>query len=346
MMIKNKEIIIGSSALKFHGFFVDGYRYSNMDLDSIVCGDSVVYDGVCDDVLNIPAHIFDMVDHVCGHATPDAILTIKMSHLQWDIKWDKTLCDIIMLMESGYTFKLELYHALVDYWKSYHGDKKKHLSLDKNKNDFFNDAVDYIYDHDLLHEYVAYPNQPMYKRCLKDGEDVLIDRDKFFAMPLDHQVKMFQEEVMTIAIERLIIPKIVKGLRPMSLSSAYKWSLQRTITNLTKNWASDFIIFNIVKMINPDFNQMKQAVEMVIKEKVGDQKGFVDVGYLDIDKYLSFDNMVVVSTKQMGIYRNRILSDPNGVTYSVDDTILGVPIPFWASSRRVEKVVREVVTYG
>ena len=243
----NEPIIVGSTALKYFGL----NRNEPKDIDRWFVDGSLGSTNQEDDHI-IPKYIFDMIETKNGYATPDTIYTIKCSHFQWDIKWEKTKQDILWLKSKGCKLKLRLYDALVEHWKDVHGDKT-FLSLNKSKEDFFTDGVVYRYDHDYLHELVAHPNEPAYKQCLKVGADVTTDYNKFCNMPYSEQVRMFREEITVIACERwLLNPK-----NKITWYESYLLSLNKTLTRLTKGWASDFIIFNIEDFVKPDYEMFK-----------------------------------------------------------------------------------------
>lgn len=213
------------------------------------------------DKVDMPTYIIELVPHEDNYATLDAVYTIKCSHLGWDIFWNKHCKDVIKLAEFGCRIIPELYEALVEYWKQTKGNVEQ-LSMKKSKEDFFTDSVNYVYDHDYLHELVAYPNAPVYTYCLKDGEDVLISKDKFDNMPFEQQVRMFREEISVIAAERwLINPSAKKDITPYK---AYKYALRKTCTTLTKNWATRFIVLNMKHFCSPDeshFRHMLHTIE-------------------------------------------------------------------------------------
>lgn len=231
----------------------------------------------------IPNEIMSVVPHESGKATKDALYTIKCSHFQWDIHWEKTKADILYMKSKGCKLLPDLYETLKNFWKKEHGNKE-FLSLKQSKDKFFNDFVDYKYDHDYLHELVALPSVPVYTHCLKDNEDVLIDKEKFFSLPFDQQVKMFKEEITVIACERWLLSDKFKG----DWLKAYHLSLKKTLTNLTKGWASDFIIFNLEYFINPDFEMFRNLfnnleelkmskVDMKVFEEVQQELGYDDI---------------------------------------------------------------------
>ena len=122
-------------------------------------------------------------------ASLNDLLTIKLSHLLYDIFWHKHLNDYLVFKKHSATVNNGLYEFLQEYWKEVHGNKTN-LSLYKTKDVFFDDFVKKEYDHDYLHELVAFPHNPVYSVCLKDGQDVMIDKEKFFSLPFEQQVKM------------------------------------------------------------------------------------------------------------------------------------------------------------
>jgi hypothetical protein len=128
--------------------------------------------------------------------------------------------------------------------------------LDKTKKDFFTDGVKYKYDHDWLHELVAYPNPPVYTKCLRPGADVMISKKSFDKLTNDDKIRMFREEITVIAIERWL----VQDGNKLSWLRAYQYALKKTITNLTKNWANDFLIMNLKEFCKPDYQYFKHAL--------------------------------------------------------------------------------------
>lgn len=275
------KIVVGSVAL-------ENYRMNRnqpKDIDYWVSGDSIPPFG---DVTVMPEKILNLVPTFNGYATPDAVFTIKCSHLPWDIKWEKTKNDILWLKSHGCEVLTELHTELRKHWESVHGGKD-FLSLNKPKEDFFNDHVTYLYDHDYLHEVVASPREPVYKSCLKDGEDVLIDRAKFDLLSFEDKVRMFREEVNVIALERWVLNPHWNG--QVSWYEAYGLALKKTIISLTKNWANVFIVENLDKFVKPDYSYFREALKLEerLMSKV-DMKVFEDLA--EELKYESLEELV------------------------------------------------------
>jgi hypothetical protein len=179
--------------------------------------------------------------------------------MAWDIFWDKHKQDVLtMKLVNGCEIIPDLYETLVEHWKEEHGDKD-FLSLYKSKDEFFTDGVVYVYDHDYLHELVAWPNRPVYESVLKDGHQVAIDHEKFLRLPFEQQVRMFREEISVIAAERwLISPKTCGKIHWIK---AYQMALRKTVTSLTKNWATEFILMNLEYFHKPDYGYFEYLIK-------------------------------------------------------------------------------------
>jgi hypothetical protein len=183
------------------------------------------------------------------YATLDQMYTIKLSHSHWELpngSWHKHIYDLIKLQDAGGQLDLDLYKILYKVWEQMHG--KKVMNLAQDKTEFFDDAVRRMFDHDSLHESVAFGERPVYEEILKDGATVDVDSDKLWALPRQRIVQLFVEEICVTALERKVIPSNYS----CSPGAAYLWALRRTITSLTKGKSSRFILENIKEFITPD----------------------------------------------------------------------------------------------
>jgi hypothetical protein len=184
-----------------------------------------------------------------GYATLDELYTIKVSHAYWELKngsWDKHMCDLLVLQDNGAVLDMELHKLLYPVWVAKHGNKKMNLSQAAGM--FFADAVTRIYDHDSIHDSVAFGERPLYERILKDGETVDIDPDKMWnGLTFDEQVLLFREEIAATALERWMIPTNYH----FSPGLAYTLALKKTITSLTKGRSARFIVTNFRQFMKP-----------------------------------------------------------------------------------------------
>ncbi|GAA0955499.1 DUF7275 domain-containing protein [Nonomuraea longicatena] len=235
-------LIIGSTALAF--WYADAAR-APKDLDVFSAEPVADADAFWDD---------DFKPWLSGGdglrwATPNELMTIKASHAYWDLRngsWPKHMGDMLLMKKLGAQIIPELHHMLYRVWERRYGVKR--VDLTQEATDFFNDAVKRIYDHDSIHDSVAYGERPLYESVLKDGATVQVDMSKVRALSYDDQVRLFREEIYATALERKVIPSDYQ----CSPRWAYAWALRRTITSLTKGWSAQFIVANYDVFHTPD----------------------------------------------------------------------------------------------
>ena len=301
-------IIIGTTALDYYGIKIR----DPSDIDVMVPVDSVGKYKEDYDVVPVSQRLYNKLNKylpIIGkkfqrsiYATPDMVYTIKCSHLGWNNpKWEKHKKDILTLKHKGCKILPDLYRELIAWWREDLGDKA-FLSLDKTKEQFFTDRVVYVYDHDYLHTLVSYPNRPLYEKCLQEGKEVLIDKQKFFSLPFDQQIKMFKEEIYTIALERWFLTGYWQE-RGISWLKSYQLALKKTITNLTKGWATDFIVENLEFFIKPEYNVFESVVRQLNKEKI-------------MSKYLQEEGVNLIKEIYLAAVEEKVsdhLTDPEDV---------------------------------
>lgn len=258
------RIIVGSTAAKMR---LDGFsRKFKFDCD--IWSDNKTDNVGCVDFSEMPSEImtaFSRQSQLSGYANIDDLLTIKLSHLPWDIFWNKHASDyLVFKMKYKGVVNKPLYELLKLHWNKVHSNKKN-LNLYKTKDEFFDDFVAKEVEHDYLHELVAYPERPLYTRCLKDGQEVMIDRDKFLKLSFVDQVQMFREQINVICLERWVLNTKTHG--KIHFIDAYNRSVRKTVTSLTKGWASEFICENLEHFIKPSFKEVEYAINTVRKER-------------------------------------------------------------------------------
>lgn len=183
-------------------------------------------------------------------ATVDELYTIKVSHAFWDIRgsWNKHMMDVVFLQNNGAVFIRELYDILYPIWEETHG--KKQANLEASPEEFFNSRVHRIYDHDSIHESVAYYDRPLFESILRDGHQVAVDRAKFDALTEEDKHRLVREEVYATALERELIPKGYQG----NPRIPYMTYLHKTVTSFSKGWFPLYIVLNFNKLYFPDVN--------------------------------------------------------------------------------------------
>lgn len=174
------------------------------------------------------------------YASIDQLYTLKVSHSYWELpngSWGKHMRDVQFLKSKGAKLNGILHDILYEIWEDRYGKKKMKFM---GKDEFFEDAVTRIYDHDSLHDSVAYGDEAMYIQTLKKQGHTAVDMVYIRRMKFEDQVKLYREEVCATALERIVVPRNYH----CSAGAAYLWALRRTITSLTKGWSARFIVDN------------------------------------------------------------------------------------------------------
>jgi hypothetical protein len=172
-------------------------------------------------------------------ADPDVLYTLKVSHAHWNIKWQKTMDDIEILRRKGCKLNFKLYEHLVEVWTEIHG--KKHVNMNQSMDTFFKDAVQREYDHEYLHELVAFNGRPMHERLRPDIGTAWCDQNLFNALTPDEQAQTVLEEIMATAIERSRLNNTARKSQKFAAMNRAHFLL---CTSMTKGWFARYLILN------------------------------------------------------------------------------------------------------
>ncbi len=183
-----------------------------------------------------------MFDSTSGLPTPDELYTLKVSHLFWDINWEKHMWDVQWLKKRGCSLIPSLFFRLYEYWNTVH-EPNKRSKLDMSADEFFDNAVSCPYDHDWLHTLIQ--NPPTYTKVLKDGAEVDVSEEKFNNLTTDEKATLVKEEVMIMSFER----KFHKDYRV-----SYGRMLRKFIREHAPMWEAIWIIENFDLVYKPDFD--------------------------------------------------------------------------------------------
>lgn len=87
------------------------------------------------------------------------------------------------------------------------------ISMDKTKDDFFNDNVERHVDHDQLHAEIGLTfrndSQPIFTKYQTDPTKVSLDRQVFLMSTQKERIEMIREELMVLLLERKWIPEVI-----------------------------------------------------------------------------------------------------------------------------------------
>jgi hypothetical protein len=170
---------------------------------------------------------------------PDLLFTLKLSHAEWNVKWEKTMADISFLKRKGCKINYRLLRILKEVWEEVHG--KKRVNMAKTMDTFFKDAVKREYDHEYLHLLVAFNDRPMHEELRADHNTAWCSRELFEQLPVEQQFETALEEMMAVAIERSRLKEANKVSEKRIAMSRAHFQL---CTSMTKGWFAEFLILN------------------------------------------------------------------------------------------------------
>lgn len=169
----------------------------------------------------------------------NVLAAIKRSHLWRDYQWDKHITHYNKYLRQ------HLDDSVQDFLKERTKLTKEaypqgNPNLNQSNEDFFDDAVEKVYDHDFIHELAAYYDAPLYTRLKRDDSKAWCEKDLWEALNLEDKQKCVAEECYVIATERFL----VRNNWNYSYKGAYLTALKKVCTTLTSGWFRDFAIDN------------------------------------------------------------------------------------------------------
>lgn len=154
---------------------------------------------------------------------------IPYSNLEENIKiWENQHSKYISLRESvGYGIDHILYNLNQNnhylnkiFHMRFNETNQKYtdttIDMNKSENEFFKDNVERYFDHDFIHAQVGLmlrkEENLLFSKFQKEGS-VALDEDKFNKAPDSIKIKMFQEEIIVLFMERYIIPTLINNYK-------------------------------------------------------------------------------------------------------------------------------------
>lgn len=234
-------LIIGSTALKH--YFPDFPREPK-DLDIAVPTEKGYKNGKGIEYLYNP--IITKYQYE-GYLKPELLLSLKTSHLFFNLNWEKHLYDVQFLLNKGVKYDVKIVDELFKFWEEYL-PKVRRSQLEMNKESFFTNAVNEDTEqHDYLHTLIN--PVPMYTLLLKDGAEVELDEIKWNKLTFEQKCNVVFEETAVMAYERY--PKL-------NYRRAYSIQLKDNIIKHFPHYIALFAIENYPKLEKPKFNYIEQ----------------------------------------------------------------------------------------
>jgi hypothetical protein len=171
------------------------------------------------------------------YVTPPVLLALKLSHryLKNSPYFLKTMDDISFLRRQGVT----VHPSLVEWIKEREEETYyyKHPNLKQRKEQFFSgDGINYIYNHDDIHEAIKLFHKPAYKFYKANNEEVFCDEEKFIDCPHIYRIAGVLEESYVLALERMLIPNDFKP----DPKKAFLIALEKICTSITSGFFREF----------------------------------------------------------------------------------------------------------
>ena len=219
---KNKMIVEGSTNCEFE---IAGEQPSTQMLIDLVSQDPEAIDTPFGKVPSL-----------------DMLFTIKSSHkyLKNSPHFFKNFIDYHTMKAAGAQIRPE--------YQEWHSIREKetynysHPKLNVTKDNFFkDDAIEYKYDHDSIHESVKLYERPAYTYYLKDGEEVMTDMKKFFTVDHKYRIAGVIEESLTLSLERALVPHFDKWKSPMD---AVRFAYSKVASSITSGKFREFAYMN------------------------------------------------------------------------------------------------------
>lgn len=252
-----KNLLIGSRALEY--WSPDFKCKPNADWDIISLHE------IKDDTKRIEHHAFNALGSsdlqryasdeyidIAGQrvyiVTPIGLTIIKRSHLWRDLSFQKHITHYhkhLAKYRAGFKEVDEL--ILENRTKlTMAAYPQGHPSLKKSVKDFFDDYVEKKYNHDYLHELVAYHDKPLYTQLQRDSSSAWCDKDLWDKLSTADKIKCVAEEAQVIAIERFLVPSNWN----YAPRHAYLKALDKVCTTLCSGWFREFAIDNYPEIFN------------------------------------------------------------------------------------------------
>ncbi len=176
---------------------------------------------------------------------PNHLYTLKISHIFWDIKWEKTIFDIVFLKKKGCVLDRHLLEELYSYWLEYHGEPKK-SNLTMKTDEFFDNALK-EYDHDELHTIIN--PKPLYTKITVNDGTVATSKELWDELSHENKLELIREECMVMSFERL---------HDRDYRSAYIWMLKKLILNHLPLYQGLFAVENYNELRLPKYNYVEK----------------------------------------------------------------------------------------
>ena len=244
------KLIYGSQAIKY--WFPD-FEREPKDLDfisDIFCSDYFTTREI--EYYYVPEFFQIFKNKDKKYLDKDYLYTFKVSHLTWDINWEKHMKDAQFLRNNGCKLDMDLYGVLYRKWEDWHG--KKNVKMNVYNKDFFKPNIYRKYNHDELHEFFKFYERPLNEKIRYDLDSPLCSKELWDKLDYSLQLHCAFEEIFVLTAERYILVE-----KPLPFNTARVKTLKQMITSSTSGWFCRFLIenFDILRVQYQDYFKHK-----------------------------------------------------------------------------------------
>lgn len=145
-------------------------------------------------------------------------------------------------------------------------------NLNQSVEDFFDDPVKKVYEHDWIHELYAYYDKPLFTRLQHDPAKAWCAKDLWERLSDTDKCKCVAEECYVIATERFLIP----GDWKMPSRIAFNQALNKACTTLCSGWFRDWAIDNYgtIMELHDDNKVLHVKMKLEVAERDGHARYF------------------------------------------------------------------------
>ena len=197
---------------------------------------------------------YDKAKYGLKYASPEVLFSLKKSHINFPIKFDKHIVDYTFLNKHFKGFD-----KLSEITKKNYKETEERLgklktpSLNKSVKEFFKQSNGFVksyFIHDDMHKAVSHYGYPLYEKMQKDITIAKCHKEMWEEFTFENKCKCVLEEAYVISLERKIIPSIFGGKEWVSAEEGLNWSLMRICTTLCSGWFRKFATDNYFEIKN------------------------------------------------------------------------------------------------
>lgn len=195
---------------------------------------------------------YDKDDGSIKFASKEVLFSLKKSHINFPIKFDKHIKDYSLLYDSLDGIDILKENTKLNFKETENRlGKLKTPSLNKSTKSFFDQSNGYVksfFIHDDIHKVMSHYDKPIYERMQKNSKLARCEKDMWDLISFEDKCKCVLEEAYVISLERKILPSIFGGGKWVSHNDAFNWSLMRICTTLCSGWFREFATNNYFRI--------------------------------------------------------------------------------------------------